>query len=85
MPLALLCDVAANREACGTEWLVTLHDRVAPCHRHVVHHPLLHVLLMYPLSKKLDLGLCVLCILTLTQFPGGLVLLEGDLKNAKFG
>ena len=37
---------AADRETSCAEWLFTLHHRVAPCHRHVVDDPLMHVRLM---------------------------------------
>ncbi len=39
-------DVAAYGEASGAIGVLALHDTVAPCHRHVVNHPLLHVVLM---------------------------------------
>ncbi len=37
---------AANREMSCTEWFITLHHSVAPCHRHVVDDPLVHVRLI---------------------------------------
>lgn len=52
-------DETANGEPCGAVGLIALHDRVAPCHWHVVDHPLVHVALMDPLAKKLQLALIV--------------------------
>ena len=56
-------DEAANWEPRGAVGLVTLHDGVAPGHRHVVNHPLVHVALMDTLSKKLQLGFVILIAL----------------------
>lgn len=50
--LAILCDITPDREAGGAEWLFTLHDGVAPGHRHIVHHPLVHVALVNTISEK---------------------------------
>ena len=46
-------DEAANREPCGTVRLVALHDGIAPGHRHVVDHPLVHVALVDALTEEL--------------------------------
>ena len=81
MPLALLSDIAANRKASGAEGLVTLHDGVAPGHRHVVHHPLLHVVLMNPLSKKLEFSFRFLRVLPFTELRTSLILIEVDLRE----
>ena len=45
-------DEAADWEPRGAVGLVTLHDGVAPGHRHVANHPLVHVALMDTLIKK---------------------------------
>lgn len=52
MSLTILCDITPDREAGGAEWLFTLHDGVAPGHRHIVHHPLVHVALVNTISEK---------------------------------
>lgn len=54
MFLACICDIAANGKPCGTEWLGTLQDLVAPGNRHVVHYPLVHVPFMNTLLQKLQ-------------------------------
>ena len=54
--LASLSDVAADGEASGAERLLALHDGVAPGDGHVVHHPLLHVVLVDALAEKLQGG-----------------------------
>ena len=53
-------DETSYREPRGAVGLVTLHDRVAPGHWHVVNHPLVHVALMDTLMKKLQLGFVIL-------------------------
>ena len=55
MTNALMCDVASNWETCSAVWLITFQDAVAPCDRHVVHHPLLHVVLMDPVVQESNL------------------------------
>lgn len=45
----------ADGEVRGTEWLVTLHDSVAPCDRHVVYDPLMHVGLVDTLTQEVEL------------------------------
>ena len=52
MSLASGCDVTADRETGGAEWLVTLQDLVAPGDGHVVNDPLLHVPLVDPLLHE---------------------------------
>ena len=52
-------DEAANWEPRGAVGLVTLHDGVAPGHRHVVNHPLVHVALADTLMKKLQFSFMV--------------------------
>ena len=54
MHLAIIVDIAANGESGGAELLVIVCDLVAPCYWHVVDHPLLHVVFMNPLLKKLE-------------------------------
>lgn len=82
MPLALLSDIAADGEAGGAEGLVALHDGVAPGHGHVVHHPLLHVVLMDPISKKLEHGFFILGVLPPTDLRIRLILLEVNLRKS---
>ena len=61
MPYTTVCDIAAKRESGTAEPLfIMVSDLVAPCHRHVVHHPLLHVVFMNALPKKLQFPLILL-------------------------
>ena len=53
MSLAILSDVAADGELCGTKWFVALQDGVAPGDWQVIHHPMVHVALMDPLPQEL--------------------------------
>ena len=77
MSLSILSDIAAHGEASGTEWLVALHDGVAPGDRHVIHHPLVHVALMDPLPQELQFGYVIVLfgsVLLCTQPRTGHVL-----------
>ena len=85
MSLSSLGHIATDREASCAERLVTLHDGIAPSHRHVVYHPLLHVVLVDALAEKLqsillDLGpFSLLGVGPITEFCLRLVLPEVDL------
>lgn len=62
MFLACICDIAANGKPCGTEWLGTLQDVVAPGNGHVVHYPLVHISFMNTFLQKLQF--LTVCLLT---------------------
>ena len=81
---SLRCDEAPNGEPGGTVRLVALQDRVAPSHRHVINHPLVHVTLVDSLAQKLKVSLAVffLCVSLFTELLAvGYVLTKLDLER----
>lgn len=34
-----MCYIATDWKSCGTKWLRAIGNSVAPCHRHVINHP----------------------------------------------
>ena len=67
-------DEAPNGKPCGTVWLITLHDGVAPGHWHVINHPLVHVALVDTLTKKYQFSFMV--------FVASLISLSAELPAA---
>ena len=49
-----LSHIAAHRKARGAIRVLALHDTVAPGDRHVVDHPLLHVVLVDTVVQKFN-------------------------------
>jgi hypothetical protein len=59
--LALRSHITTNRESGGAVRVLALHYIVTPCDRHVVNHPLLHIVLMDTTIQKVHLPLISLC------------------------
>ena len=53
-------DIASNGEPRLTVRIVTLESRIAPCHWHVINHPLVHIVLIDTFMKKIQLGFIIL-------------------------
>ena len=54
MPYSLRSDIAPHREAGGAIRFLA-HNVIAPCHRHVVNHPLVHVVFLDTVIQELQL------------------------------
>lgn len=50
----IIIDIAADREPGVAERCITAYDPVAPCYRHVINYPLVHVFLTNAVYQKFE-------------------------------